>query len=359
MRAAGGEVKLGRFISPVAYQAYARGAVAEAEGRLGEAEVEYERAADSDLDGPEPAVALGRVLCQEKRVEEARAAFDRADAADSDSSLLARERARCALANGEVPEALEQSALAMRLDPADDETLVLRADALARANQPREAVLLLVARVLEGPSPEALRLRLLSVAEASNDVAAARIARAAAPRVPVHTPAQNADTPVPTARKDVPVADAKDRKPTLAELDEAITSDDRRAAKHLALRVGLSTSDLALRAALLGRTALAKELAKLVADADPSDTSAWIALALAADLTGDAAAFEDAVRRAPAHPTRLTSLAELALVELLARRAGLDAARALGANLDAPRADAVEDVLRKRVQSRLAAKPRR
>jgi hypothetical protein len=54
-------------------------------------------------------------------------------------------------------------------------------------------------------------------------------------------------------------------------------------ARRRALRAGLSQGEVALRAILLGRGSLALEQAKLVAEADPDDTSSRIAWLVASD----------------------------------------------------------------------------
>ncbi len=339
-RSAEGEVKLGRFIPGAAYEAYARAAVAEQDGNLEQAEADLRAAAGLD-DGPEPWARLGAVLCKQRRTAEAADAFARAEESDPEASVTLRERARCALAEGRAATAVELTSRAMLLDPSDDDTLAIRADALEKSGDRDGALRLLVARVVDRPAPLELRRRLTALAVALDDAAAARIAKSALPSVSWNDPPSKSGP-------------AKTVPPSLTEIDEALTRGDRDA-RYLGLRAGLSQGEVALRACALGLPRLAAELSRALAGADPSNAAAAVALAVASDLSGDQAALDALLRaRLDAPSVPLSPLGRLVLAELLARRVGPDAAAAVvSGELDTTRSDPLEEALRVRIRTRL------
>src|SRR6185503_17134008 len=94
----------------------------------------------------------------------------------------------------------------------------------------------------------------------------------------------------------------------------------------------VTASELAARAAALGRGEIARSQAELVLGADPADGTARVALAVCADLAGDDPALARAMAELPpARDARLVAvspLARLLLAELLSRRVGGEAAQA-------------------------------
>jgi hypothetical protein len=96
----------------------------------------------------------------------------------------------------------------------------------------------------------------------------------------------------------------------------------------LALTARLSSGALALRAAAVGAATFAKEQADLVLAADPSDSDARVAAAVAADLLRDDDALARAMIDTSAGRTPLSSLACALMAELLDRRIGPDAKKA-------------------------------
>jgi hypothetical protein len=147
----------------------------------------------------------------------------------------------------------------------------------------------------------------------------------------------------------------------LAELDDALRREDLDAAHRHARRAHLPLAEIAVRAAALGRAAPARSEAELVLAADPADLTARIALAVAADLAGDAGVLAAALASIPPSPAALTPpspLAALLFAELLDRRVDGDAARAwLGAQPAAAAApgDALLAAVSARVRARFAA----
>ncbi len=311
VRSAGGETYVGRFIGARAYEAYARGALFEAEGKTDAAISAFREAAELDADGPEPWTRLGALLC-DRDLDAASSAFDHGKSADPSFGPLRREIARCHLRAGRKAEALREAELAAILDPDDEESALTLVDALEANGKHVEALRLLVAHHVAGAPSAVLRERLRARAAKSNDRALERLAREPAARGASFPPRD---------------------KPTLAAVDGALLEGDLGGARKLALRVKLTPGDLALRAAALGRFDLALEQGTLVFDADPESQSAWLAVLAsrhlrasqldpAADLAGHVGSSRP-----------LTRLERLVLAEALARAAGSESARqVLGAD---------------------------
>lgn len=330
LRSAGGVVYRGRFISARAYEHYARGSLAEAEGRLDEAVRAYRVTTELDSDGPEGWTRLGAVLCRQGEHDDAEDAFEEAISADSTFAPAYRERAKCALTHNDAPAALADAQLASILDPDDAATTLVHANALVKAQKVQAAARLLVARLLEPTAPRELAVRLAELAEQLKDRALATFAQDILVRDEDH-----ADFRAP-------------HKTSRADIDEALERGDLPGARKLATRAKTSQGEIALRAAALGRLALAKEQAELVLGADPSDGAAAIALVVAAK-SGDLGAASKALSDAQA--TGAPALGRLLLAEVLAVRVGRDAAKDLVSadELGKPREDALEEAVRARL----------
>ncbi|APR79489.1 TPR repeat protein [Minicystis rosea] len=316
VRVVDGRAVPGRFISEYAYALYGRGAEAEAHGDLAGAVRAFALAAEADPESPEIWTRLGSIRCRVAPADaplpaDAQADFARAEQIDAAFGPLWRERARCALTHGAAAEALAAAERAVALDPDDMTSSILRASALERVGRVEEARLVLRALTVRRSGSSEPWRALLDLANRTGDTA---LAREASPHVTPDraTPSQNA-TPA-TAR--------------FAAVDAALLADDLAGARRLAHRAKLSWSELAIRAAALGRAALARAQATLILDADPADATARIALAAAADLEGNGAALSASMRAIPARTTSPSPLARLLFAETLARRSGLDAARA-------------------------------
>ncbi|TKD03281.1 tetratricopeptide repeat protein [Polyangium fumosum] len=336
----------GRFISYEAYAYYARGTEAEAHGDLPLAITLYRGAAENDAKSVEIWTRLGAASCASP---DARAfageAFTRAEELDPTYEPLARARARCAADTGHLAEALKHAAHAVALDPGQDDAVLLYASLLERTGRVADAERTLDALVIERPTSVQgwlaryeLALRLHDAVTAER---AARALRQRAPRLAMRVAAE-----VPALAP-------------LAEVDAALRAGDLDAARKAARRAHLPAPELAVRAAALGLPRLARDQAELVLGADPSSNSARIALAVAADLSGDTALLATALDAPKDTPTVAPSpLARLLFTDLLGRRAGRDAARAFaGADLvspDAPSPDPLLEAARKRVRALLA-----
>ncbi|MBL9026051.1 MAG: hypothetical protein JNL21_27915 [Myxococcales bacterium] len=325
VRSAGGELTRGRFIAPQAYEAYARGALAEAEGHLDAAATAYRYAAEIDASGPEPWTRLGAVLCRQGKHTEASEAFAEAD---EKYAPLRKARARCLLDQGKATEALAEADAALVFDPADEETALLRADILEKAGDRPRAVRELLGRLVAFGPRERVAARLEPVARAEGDLAALRVAR----RV-----LDGGSSP----KLGTPSRDA---------LDLALQNGDLAAARRLGTRAGVGPGAVALRAVALGQRALGREQAELVLGADPSNADALVAL-----FAAKAPAAPAPLAR-PAAP--LSPLGRLILAEALLRYVGPETstlAEAL-ASVDESSQDPLESSLRARVRE-AAARP--
>jgi tetratricopeptide (TPR) repeat protein len=310
VRIVDGKPEEGRFISPAAYAYYARGADAQARGDLGGAQRAFELAIAHDPASPEIWTRLGALRCATAPPpgvpRNALLAFERAGALDPGSGPLHRELARCLLARGDASSALVEAERALSLDPDDLATALVRADALERTGRLDDARWALRATAARRPTAAEPWLALLALARRTDDDALAREAEG-------HVAERGGVVRDPSP---------------LAAVDAALQAGDLAGAQRRALQARLPGAEVALRAAAMGRAALAREQAALVLGADPADASARIALAAAADLAGDEAALGEAMRAIPRRVTPPSRLGRLLFAEVLGRRVGPGAARA-------------------------------
>ncbi|WP_437738450.1 tetratricopeptide repeat protein [Sorangium sp. So ce1335] len=346
-RSVDGHVLVGRHIDARSYTLYAIGAEAEARGDLATALQAYELAEETDPDSADIWTRIGSVRCRLGQRQAAEDAFARARGVDLDYEPAHREHARCDLAAGRLEAALGRVERAILLDPDRDDGLLLRAEILRRLGRTDDARRGLRALLVRRPrSVDAWRALHAIALESGDRVSAEQAAR--------------------RLRELVPPGGAAGRPPSprgpLAELDEALVLGQLRRARRLARDADLPLAEVAVRAAALGRAGEAREQAELVSGADPASASALVALAVAADLSGDVDALTRAVDalhataagRGPAVPP--SPLARLLLAELLFRRVGRDAAIAWLGPLPPPDAgDPLSQRVAQRVQRELAA----
>ncbi|AUX43755.1 hypothetical protein SOCE26_052100 [Sorangium cellulosum] len=343
-RAVDGQIIEGRFIAPRAYTLYAIGAEAEARGDLAMALAAYEQAEDSDPDSADIWTRVGAVRCRLGRGEAAADAFERALAIDADYEPAHREAARCDLAAGRLAAALGRVERAIVLDPDRDDGLLLRAEILRRLGRTDDARLSLRALLVRRPrSVDAWRALHAVAIEAGDRATAEQAARRLREL---------------TSWKGAGLGLGVPARAPLAELDAALIEGQLRRARRLAQDVDLPPAEVAVRAAALGRAREAREQAELVSGADPSSASALVALAVAADLSGDEEALAracDALHPPAAGATPLvppSPLARLLFAELLSRRVGRDAALAWLGPLPPP-APGARDLLSREVELRV------
>lgn len=350
----------GRYVSERAYALYARGADAEARGDLEGARIDYLAAGELDEDSAEVWTRIGAVSCALGRADDARDAFDKAASGDPGYEPLHRERARCDLAGARPGDAsaraaLDEAARSLALDPDSEEGALLYARAAEIAGDPVKAERVLRELVVREPGRAAAWRALLDFAERRSD--APLRARAASALAGLSRDAgTSAFPPGPTspigaapstsaAARDVNDTTSAAGAASLADVDAAVASGAIDLARAVAKRARLAPADLAVRAAALGKAALAKTQAELVFKADPTNASAAIALAVACDLLHDDAGIATAFADPAALTTPPSPLARALLVELLLRRADREAAAAYAGSLPPAPADA-DDLLR-------------
>jgi hypothetical protein len=109
-------------------------------------------------------------------------------------------------------------------------------------------------------------------------------------------------------------------------VDEALVAGDLPLARRQLRRAHLDGRWLAARAIAVGRPQLAKAEAELRVGADPSESDARVALALALDLVGDAEHTAAVLAALPRDAGALTDVGRTMMGELLARHVGRDVA---------------------------------
>lgn len=293
---AGREIE-GPYIPPLAYAHYAQGVIDEGHGDLERAEREYRLALIEDDSSPELWTRLGAVLCRQRK--DPAAAFAEAAKLDPELAPLWREQARCALERGEAGRALAAGRRAVALDPSDEASSLIVIEALAKLGQ--------------GDESERWKRALLLLHPSS------RAAQRVAPKVaPTTEPGPHTD-PLGARR---PV----EARPTRADVDRALRAASADEVRALGVRAGVSSSELALRAAALGRTDLGQTLAERVLAADPDDSDAFIALLVCSSLDASKGELGSILARVGAEPLHPSPLGVRLFAELLRRRVSREAA---------------------------------
>jgi Tfp pilus assembly protein PilF len=328
----------GRFITEYAYALYAIAADAEAHGDLATALQAFEAAAVEDDESPQIWTRIGGLRCRiSGQASKAAEAFDRARELDADYEPLSRERAICALRRGRLAEAQEHAARSVELDPNSEEPALLRASIAEAAGKRDEARRALHELVIRRPMSLHAWRALHALAIRMNDAITSAHAAAKLEQLTFGAPLSQrfGDGPSPEAglaeAKDEAAIAAMDARSSLMAIDAALAAGDLPQARRLGRRARILPSELAVRAAALGRADVARAQAELVLGADPSESSARIALAVAADLGRDAALLERALTDFPTASgpplPQPSPLARLLFAELLERRASAEAAR--------------------------------
>lgn len=310
-RVVAGREHVGRYIPPEAYASYAEGAYLEAHDKPRQAEHAYRDALAEDPDSAEIWTRLGALACRRAPKQAARA-FAHARSIDASYAPLWREQAQCDLSHDRASAALTAARKAFHLDPDDEKTSVIMAELFTRQGDADAALRWLEALVTRDPtSLPGWRALLATARDAGNRQQELRAARALIARAPAER------------------ADLEKRYPQLApsgSVDDALLSGQIKKARRRALSAHLPLGDLAVRAARLGLGGTAAELADEVLHADPDDANAWVARLVAADLSGDNAAFNSALASLGKSPVTPRPPAARLLAQLLQRRAGRVAA---------------------------------
>jgi Tfp pilus assembly protein PilF len=313
-RMVGGHRVEGRFVGDQAYGAYLKGVVLETQGRLDAAAAAYEEAILHDPDSAELWTRLGALRCSAPVKPGSPTtqsgpwdAFTRAAEIDPEYEETWTERARCHLLHGQLEQAARAARIATSLDPNRIEPPLLLAQILERQGRLVEARQWLDGLVVREPTSAEAHEAMARFAGRTHDDARREPSERALSNL---RPPRDDDQPFKRAR------------PSFSEIDAALGQGDFERAKNLALSARLSSGALALRAAALGIVAFARAQAELVLTADPSDSDARVAAAVAADLGRDEDALSATLSSLPASSTPLSPLATLLMAELLDRRLG-------------------------------------
>jgi hypothetical protein len=326
-RAYGGDVVEGHYVSPQAYAAFLRGAIAEAEGHAVDALSAYGEAADFDPASPEPWTRMAQVRCsQGGRDGVAKAESELAHALKLDPGYARAwaVKAACAAARGDVVGQRAAATRAAQLDPQGDGASIL----LARAGDAGGASIasrqVLVALTVTAMDPVAAWTAMASWAEAHGDVALwtralIELAHAAPERRDAI--ARSAEElagagslgearSVAGAAIDANVSPLPIRLGLAARLavDEAILRRDGAAVRRRAARAGLPLDEAAGRALLGGERAIARQLASGAAAGDPGAFGARLVLAVVDGADLGAALASQRPGDAPASGAALVAL---------------------------------------------------
>jgi tetratricopeptide (TPR) repeat protein len=259
-----GQVVNGPYISPEAYAGYARGVVLEQSKQLDAAADWYALALQEDGDSPQIWTRLGAVECARRRYESARRSFATAERLDGEFAPLWRERAQCAASRNDVRRAADLAQRAARLEPNDVATTVLLVELYDRLGQPETAQNWLDGFLARRPDSALAWTVALERAARRQDLA--RLGLAAEHVLTLH-PERRAEFAalLPELRQE-------------AVIDQALTEGRLRFARAAAAEAHISAGELALRAAALGKHAIARSQASLVLAANPRSSDATIAL---------------------------------------------------------------------------------
>lgn len=331
----------GRMIEYEAYAAYGRGLEAERDQHFRVAARWFEEAAQYDPKSVEIWTRLGATNCSIGKQENAYAAFAEAERIDPTYEPLFRERAQCELRNGKLDDATKYAARAVELDPDQDAAVVLYARCLENQQRLDAAARLIEGHLLRHPNSVPGWEARYHLAHMQRD--ASELKRSAEALVRL------APRKTDEIRKEVPALDP------LAQVDAAIRQGNIDEARKAARRAHLPPAELAVRAVALGAPKLAREQAEHVLGADPTSSSARVALASASDALDDAASVGTALALPTGERlTPLSPLARLVYAELLARHADRDAVRAFVGTLAADKTnDPVYEALRSHLATRL------
>jgi hypothetical protein len=207
--------------------------------------------------------------------------------------------------------------------------VLLYATILATMGRSKEAVRLVEELSLRRPSSMTALKELRNFAIVTRDQAAAT--QASKRLAALHNPGRATDVQADITLGAGAGPSQEGPFAALEAVDAALREGDLKLARKLARKTQLVPAEIAVRAAALGKISLAREQAELVLGAEPTETGARIALAVAADLARDTALLHRSIAGIPGAaggalaPPSL--LARMLFAEVLHRRVGAEAAR--------------------------------
>jgi Tfp pilus assembly protein PilF len=298
----------GRAISSEAYGEYARGAVLEAAGDDRGALAAYQAARSEDPNSPEIHARLGAVRCRLSRSAKdafgaaATHSLQRARELDPESSTAWTETSNCEARRGNRREAYEAAQRVAEFDPLPIASTLLVSARAEAAGDVAHSRVWLDELVVRAPKSREAWAALLAFAIRQRDPGRALRARAALAGLGVERAVRPED-----------------------QLSAALSSADLPAARSAATRLRLAAGALAAELAERGSSQAAAEQATLVLNADPDDANAWVAQAVAADLSRNLDEFARALRALPESPSPLSPTAVRLYAALLERWVGSEA----------------------------------
>ncbi len=295
----------GRFISDWAYASYARGIEWEARGQHEEALRFFDEAVAQDPKSVELWTRVGALRCRLGQ-RGSDTAFDEGQALHPDYEPLWRARALCAERRGDKATALAHARLAVAHDPRREETVILLVRFLTDAKQ----------------YPEAERwLRSLAVASPTSTKVWEAVAGFARGRAPALLAAAELRLAGLQRTMDSP-SPPPPGPPTWRAVDEALVAGELDLARRRTREAHLDVRWLAARAIFVGRVTLAREEASLRLGADPADSDTRVALALAAELSGDSGRAGEVLAALTSGAQPLSPTGQVMLAELILRLEG-------------------------------------
>ncbi|MBZ0115812.1 MAG: tetratricopeptide repeat protein, partial [Sandaracinaceae bacterium] len=120
-RTVGGRVRTGPFVSPYAYEHFVRAELANIQGNLRAAELEYRRARTGPTDDPLLIARLADVVDRLGREAEALALLDQGEALDPSAEAVWMARGRIAERHGHSDLAIEAYARAAAVAPGSEQ----------------------------------------------------------------------------------------------------------------------------------------------------------------------------------------------------------------------------------------------
>ena len=349
-----GRIVQGRYVSPEAYAAFLRGALAEEAGDLKAAAVAYGQAAEEDDEDPEVFARLGEVRCKlDPKDGNADRAFGRALTLDASYAGALAAWSRCASARGKSNEALDLARRAVSEDPKNVElqALLVRSaashagDQAAQTAQGAQAPQSAQADVAACEQAVALTLAHGESAAAWDALAAwgrshrdaELVARAleglvhAAPMRSLEVEkgavalleggqlalARRVASALVDAPREMEVLGPRDGTVARLAIDEALVRGDRLVALARATRGHVALAEVAARALVQGQREIAAAVATQVTEADPGASGAAM---VKASLQGVTSGFAHVTDQPP-------ELCALVFADRLATAVGADVAR--------------------------------
>lgn len=344
-----GRIVEGRYVSPEAYAAFLRGVLAEEAGDIKAAVGAYAKAVDEDEDDPAIWTRIAAARCKnDPKDAEADRAFARATKLDPTYAGTLAARARCATARGRTDEAASLARAAAAQDPKNVglEALAVRSESSKSDPAARERAIALTeehgayaaawdALIMWGTARRDVELvargfeGLVHAAPArGGEVEQGAVALLEGGHLALARRVASALTDAP---RELGVVGPRDATVARLAVDEALARGDRDRALARATRGHVPLAELAARAYVLEKKDLAAELAKRVADADPSASGAQMVKAALKSTPPAASAAAKGQAQAPDPFARVTDqppeLCALVLADRMATASGVEAAR--------------------------------